>query len=113
MHSSATRAVAGTSSASRKCDDPKRRRELTLLTLVDQLEGLARRHPVLLLFEDAHWADSTSLELLDRIVECLPHLPVLCDLSAGICIALARAAAGDDAGARPGLDERDVPVLFP
>jgi hypothetical protein len=31
----------------------------------------------LLLFEDAHWADSTSLELLDRIVECLPHLPVL------------------------------------
>jgi len=58
-------------------EDPKRRRELTLLTLVDQLEGLARRHPVLLLFEDAHWADSTSLELLDRIVECLPHLPVL------------------------------------
>jgi hypothetical protein len=58
-------------------EDPKRRRELTLLMLVDQLEGLARRHPVLLLFEDAHWADSTSLELLDRIVQRLWHLPVL------------------------------------
>jgi class 3 adenylate cyclase/predicted ATPase len=57
--------------------DPQRRREMTLAALLDQLAGLARRHPVLLLFEDAHWADSTSLELVDRIVERLRDLPVL------------------------------------
>jgi len=58
-------------------EDPKRRRELTLLALIGQLESLARQHPVLLLFEDAHWSDSTSLELLDRIVQRLPYLSVL------------------------------------
>jgi class 3 adenylate cyclase/tetratricopeptide (TPR) repeat protein len=57
--------------------DPQRRRELTLSALLGQLEGLARRQPVLLLFDDAHWADSTSLELLDRAIERLGHLPVL------------------------------------
>ena len=40
-------------------------------------EWLARRQPVLLLFEDAHWADATSLELLDLMVDRLRHLPVL------------------------------------
>jgi class 3 adenylate cyclase len=57
--------------------DPTQRRELILLTLIEQLEALVRRRPGLVLFEDAHWADSTSLELLDRIVERLPLLPVL------------------------------------
>src|SRR6516225_7771763 len=32
------------------------RRQQTLMALVDQLEGLARQKPVLLLFEDVHWA---------------------------------------------------------
>jgi class 3 adenylate cyclase/tetratricopeptide (TPR) repeat protein len=57
--------------------EPTRRRELILATLIGQLEALVRRRPGLVLFEDAHWADSTSLELLDRIVERLPSLPVL------------------------------------
>ena len=57
--------------------DPQRRRELTLAALLGQLEGLARRLPILLLFDDAHWADSTSLELLDRAVDRLEHLPVM------------------------------------
>jgi predicted ATPase len=57
--------------------DPQRRRELTLAALVGQLEALARHQPVLLLFDDAHWADSTSLELLDRAIERLEHLPML------------------------------------
>jgi class 3 adenylate cyclase len=57
--------------------DPTRRREQILAALIGQLEALVRRRPGLLLFEDAHWADSTSLELLDRIVERLPRLPAL------------------------------------
>jgi class 3 adenylate cyclase/predicted ATPase len=58
-------------------EDPKQRREQTLVALVGQIEGLARRRPILLFFEDAHWADSTSLELLDRIVQRISDLPVL------------------------------------
>jgi predicted ATPase len=38
---------------------------------------LARRQPILLLFEDVQWADPTSIELLDLTVERIRHLPVL------------------------------------
>lgn len=57
--------------------DPQRRRELTLQAHLGQLQALARRGPVLLLFEDARWADQTSMELLDRAVEHAARLPVL------------------------------------
>jgi class 3 adenylate cyclase len=52
-------------------------RRLTLAALLDQLEALARQQPVLMLFEDAHWADATSLEVLDLTVERIRALPVL------------------------------------
>jgi predicted ATPase len=39
--------------------------------------GLARRQPVVMVFEDAHWIDPTSRELLDLAVERLRSLPVL------------------------------------
>ncbi|MGB9647964.1 MAG: hypothetical protein WCB44_23020, partial [Stellaceae bacterium] len=52
-------------------------RRLTLAALLDQLEALARQKPVLMLFEDAHWADATSLEVLDLTVERVRTLPVL------------------------------------
>ena len=45
--------------------------------LVAQVEGLAARQPVLMVFEDVHWIDPTSLELLDLIVDRVPTLPVL------------------------------------
>jgi tetratricopeptide (TPR) repeat protein len=48
-----------------------------LTAFVRQLEGLARKKPVLMIFEDAHWIDSTSLELVEMIVERVPRLPVL------------------------------------
>src|SRR6516225_1077267 len=54
-----------------------RQRRLTLAALLDQLEALARQKPVLMLFEDAHWADATSLEVLDLMVERVRALPVL------------------------------------
>ena len=57
--------------------DPQRKREMTLIALLKQLEGLAARRPVLMIFEDAHWANSTSLELLDRTIERADRLPVL------------------------------------
>ena len=52
-------------------------RRLTLAALLDQLEALARQKPVLMLFEDIHWADATSLEVLDLTVERVRALPVL------------------------------------
>lgn len=49
----------------------------TLDALADQVEGLARRRPVLELFEDVHWIDPTSFELLERLIERVRSLPVL------------------------------------
>jgi class 3 adenylate cyclase/tetratricopeptide (TPR) repeat protein len=56
---------------------PMQQRRRTLAALLDQFEGLARKQPVLLLCEDVHWADATSLELLDLTVERMRQLPVL------------------------------------
>jgi class 3 adenylate cyclase/tetratricopeptide (TPR) repeat protein/ABC-type transport system involved in cytochrome c biogenesis ATPase subunit len=56
---------------------PTQQRRQTLAALLDQFEGLARREPILLLFEDAHWADATSLQLLDLAIERIRQLPVL------------------------------------
>jgi len=56
---------------------PQRKKEGTLEALIRQLEGLARQQPVLMVFEDAHWIDPTSRELLDLTVEAVRSLPVL------------------------------------
>jgi len=56
---------------------PMQQRRRTLAALLDQFENLARQQPILLLFEDAHWADATSLELLDLTVERIHQLPIL------------------------------------
>jgi class 3 adenylate cyclase/predicted ATPase len=56
---------------------PQRKKDRTLEALIRQLEGLARQQPVVIVFEDAHWIDPTSRELLDLIVERVRSLPVL------------------------------------
>jgi predicted ATPase/class 3 adenylate cyclase len=56
---------------------PTQQRRRTLAALLDLFESLARKQPTLLLFEDAQWADATSLELLDLTVERVRELPVL------------------------------------
>jgi ABC-type transport system involved in cytochrome c biogenesis ATPase subunit len=56
---------------------PQQRKEKTLAALLAQLDGLAREQPVLILFEDLHWIDPTSLELLAAIVDRVQRLPVL------------------------------------
>ena len=45
--------------------------------MIRQLEGLASQRPVVMVFEDAHWIDPTSRELLDLAVERIRNLPVL------------------------------------
>jgi class 3 adenylate cyclase/predicted ATPase len=49
--------------------NPHERRQRTLEALISQLEALARQNPVLMIFEDAHWTDPTSLELFGRVVD--------------------------------------------
>ncbi|WP_051310533.1 BTAD domain-containing putative transcriptional regulator [Bradyrhizobium sp. Cp5.3] len=56
---------------------PQKRKEKTLQALLARLEGLAARAPVLIVFEDVHWIDPTSLELLDLMVERVATMPVL------------------------------------
>ncbi|TMJ54979.1 MAG: hypothetical protein E6G90_07910 [Alphaproteobacteria bacterium] len=56
---------------------PQRKKERTLEALIRQLEGLARLQPVMTVFEDAHWIDPTSRELLDLAIERVRSLPVL------------------------------------
>jgi predicted ATPase/class 3 adenylate cyclase len=56
---------------------PHKRKEKTLAALLAQLDRLAARQPVLMIFEDIHWIDPTSLELLTATVEHVPQLRVL------------------------------------
>jgi class 3 adenylate cyclase len=56
---------------------PQQRRRETLEALVRQVVTLSRQNPVLMIFEDAHWVDPTSIELLGRIVDRIPTLRVL------------------------------------
>jgi AAA ATPase domain len=56
---------------------PQRKKERMLEALIRQLEGLTRGQPMVMVFEDAHWIDPTSRELLDLIVERVRSLPML------------------------------------
>jgi predicted ATPase/class 3 adenylate cyclase len=56
---------------------PHRQKERTLEVLVEQLLGLARHQPVLVLYEDVHWADPTTLELIELVVDRVQGTPVL------------------------------------
>jgi hypothetical protein len=48
---------------------PLERRQKTLQALGKYLQALARERPVLMIFEDVHWIDPTSLEALTLTVE--------------------------------------------
>jgi predicted ATPase/class 3 adenylate cyclase len=55
----------------------QRLKERTIEALLRHLEGLAARQPLLMVFEDTHWIDPTSRELLHLAIEHLRSLPVL------------------------------------
>ncbi len=56
---------------------PQRQRQRTLELLVEQVAGLAARQPVLAVYEDIHWMDPSSLDLLGMIIERAQHLRAL------------------------------------
>ena len=84
--------------------DPQRKRAQVLAALIEQLKGLARRGPLLMVFEDAQWSDPTSLELFTLTVEQMQALPILLrhHPSSRFPGALGRSAACHDDGASTG-----------
>src|SRR4029077_14533196 len=56
---------------------PQQRRQKTLEALTAQMETLSRESPVLMVLEDVHWADPTSLEVFGRAVDQIRTLRVL------------------------------------
>jgi class 3 adenylate cyclase/tetratricopeptide (TPR) repeat protein len=56
---------------------PQREKQRTLEVLVDHLEGLTVGRPVLLVYEDVHWVDPTTRELLGLAIDRIQRLTVL------------------------------------
>ena len=56
---------------------PQERRQRTLEALTAQLAALGEQRPLLMIVEDAHWIDPTSLEVFGRTVDRIKTLPVL------------------------------------
>ena len=56
---------------------PQKRKEKTLAALTAQVEGLSAREPVLMVYEDVHWSDPTTRELLDLLVDRLSGRRIL------------------------------------
>jgi predicted ATPase len=56
---------------------PQQHRQRTFETLVSQVTTLSRQNPLLMIFEDAHWSDPSSIELFSRIVDRIQTLRVL------------------------------------
>jgi class 3 adenylate cyclase/predicted ATPase len=55
----------------------EKRKDMTLEALVQYLQGLADRCPVLFIMEDAHWLDPTTLDLMARIIDRVRQMRVL------------------------------------
>jgi len=77
---------------------PQQQRERTLAILVDRLCLLAARQPMLLVVEDLHWADPSTLELLNLFIRRGHNSPILTVLAARPEF-------------KPPWDENVVPVL--
>ena len=56
---------------------PQQRKAGTFAALLAQLAGLAMQNPTLIVLEDAHWLDPTTLEFFGLVVERIQRLPVL------------------------------------
>ena len=78
---------------------PQKRKEKTLYVQVAQVEGLAARQPLLMLWEDIHWSDPTTLESLDQSRDAAG--PDDSHLSPGVHAALGRPSARDIAQSQP------------
>ena len=56
---------------------PQRQKEKTFEVLAEQVVGLAQHNPVLMIFEDVHWIDPTTLDVLSTVIDRLQHAAVL------------------------------------
>ena len=56
---------------------PQKFKDETLRALTDTVEAIARQQPTVLLFEDLHWADPTTLEILDLLIHRVRNIPIL------------------------------------
>jgi predicted ATPase len=56
---------------------PQKFKDETLRALVDTTEVIARRQPTVMLFEDIHWADPTTLEVIDLLIHRVRNTPLL------------------------------------
>ena len=56
---------------------PQRQKDDTIVALAAQVTALADRQPLLMLFEDAHWCDPTTLETLTAVIGQIEAVPVL------------------------------------
>ncbi len=56
---------------------PQRKKDRTFEALLRQAEGLSHQQPVLMVFDDIHWIDPSSRELLDRVTERIADWPML------------------------------------
>jgi tetratricopeptide (TPR) repeat protein len=56
---------------------PQKHKDETLRTLVDISEAAARQQPSVMLFEDVHWADPTTLEVLNLLIDRVKMVPLL------------------------------------
>ena len=56
---------------------PQKHKDETLRALIDLTEAAARQQPSVMLFEDVHWADPTTLEVLDLLIDRVKAVPLL------------------------------------
>jgi class 3 adenylate cyclase/predicted ATPase len=56
---------------------PQRRKERTLAALLDYIKRIATHQPVLMVYEDLHWIDPTSLELLTLVIDQIKDQRIL------------------------------------
>ena len=56
---------------------PQKFKDETLRALADTTEAIARLQPTVLLFEDIHWADPTTLEVMDLLIHRVRNIPLL------------------------------------
>jgi class 3 adenylate cyclase/predicted ATPase len=60
---------------------PRRQKDDTIRALLDLIEALGHQQPSLLLFEDAHWADPSTLEVVDQLIGRLARCPLFVVIS--------------------------------
>lgn len=61
---------------------PQRRKSMAFAAILRRLSEMTRKQPMLVILEDMHWADPTTLELLNLVVEAVQQLPVLLVITA-------------------------------